>query len=458
MLKPHWPGALLMTQATQQATQPDFIVAPRWIIPVEPARTILTDHALLVANGRILGLEKSATARHDWPDATWIERPDHVLIPGFINAHTHAAMSLLRGFADDMALETWLSEHVWPAEKKWVSREFVRDGTDLAILEMIRGGTTCFQDMYFFPDEVAAVAAERGIRAVASMIVLNVPTIWAATTDEYLTRGLEVHDRYRDHPLVDTSFAPHAPYTVDDEAFKRIITLANQLDINIHMHVHETADEVKQAVETTGMRPLARLEKLGLLSPLLNAVHMTQLDAEEIELLAARGISVVHCPESNMKLASGICPLEPLLEAGINVALGTDGAASNNDLDMLGELRSAALLAKINSGNAATLPADAALEMATINGARALGIADETGSLVTGKSADMVCVDLSAPSCQPVHNPLSQLVYSAQRDQVSDVWVAGRQLYGEDGFTSMNATEILERANAWLDRMQQNPS
>ncbi|MCP4002304.1 MAG: TRZ/ATZ family hydrolase [Gammaproteobacteria bacterium] len=441
-----------------QASQPDLIIAPRWIIPVEPALTVLTEHALLVSNGRILGLEKCAAARHNYPDTTWIERPNHVLIPGLINAHTHAAMSLLRGYADDMSLESWLSEHIWPAEQQWVSREFVRDGTDLAILEMIRGGTTCFQDMYFFPDEVAAVAAERGIRALAGMIVLNAPTVWAADTDEYLARGLVVHDRYRDHPLVDTSFAPHAPYTVDDDAFKRIITLANQLDVNIHIHVHETANEIQNALDTTGMRPLARLEKLGLLSPQLNAVHMTQLDTEEIELLAARGISVVHCPESNMKLASGICSLEPLIAAGINVALGTDGAASNNDLDMLGELRSAALLAKVHSGNAATLPANVALEMATINGARALGIANETGSLVTGKSADMVCVDLSAPSCQPVHNPLSQLVYSAQRDQVSDVWVAGRQLYGENGFTTMNATEILERANAWLNRMQDNPS
>jgi 5-methylthioadenosine/S-adenosylhomocysteine deaminase len=307
--------------------------------------------------------------------------------------------------------------------------------------------------MYFFPDEVAAVAAERGIRVQASMIVLDVPTIWAATTDEYLTRGLEVHDRYRDHPLVQTVFAPHAPYTVGDPALEQIVTLANQLDVNIQMHIHETADEVQQALDSTGMRPLARLEKLGVLSPLLNAVHMTQLDAAEIELVAAKGVSIVHCPESNMKLASGICPIDKLLDRGINVALGTDGAASNNDLDMLGEMRTAALLAKMNSGNATTLPADAALAMATINGARALGIADETGSLVAGKSADMVCIDLSAPACQPVHNPLSQLVYSATRDQVSDVWVAGRQLYNEHSYTDMDETEIIERANVWQTRM-----
>ena len=435
-------------------TQPEFIIAPRWIIPVEPANQVLTDHALLVGDGRILSITPLAEALQSWPDATVIERPEHILLPGFINAHTHAAMSLLRGYADDLPLDIWLGEHIWPAESRWVSREFVRDGTDLAILEMIRGGTTCFQDMYFFPDEVAAVAADRGIRAVASMIMLDAPTAWAKDTDEYLSRGLEVHDRYRDHPLVDTAFAPHAPYTVSDAGLERIVTLANQLDINVHIHVHETAAEVSTA-ETEGMRPLARLERLGLVDTLLNAVHMTQLDDEEITLLAQRGVHVVHCPESNMKLASGSCRVKDLLQAGVNVALGTDGAASNNDLDMLSEMRSAALLAKLQSGDAAAVPAHEALAMATINGAKALGIADKTGSLEAGKSADMICVDLSAPSCQPVHHPLSQLVYSAQRDQVSDVWVAGRQLYGNNTFMTLDADEILERTKAWLHKMQQ---
>jgi 5-methylthioadenosine/S-adenosylhomocysteine deaminase len=435
-------------------SQPEIIIAPRWIIPVEPANTVLEQHALLVGNGRILALQPLSEARQNFPDINVIERPHHVLLPGFINTHTHAAMSLLRGYADDLPLEIWLGEHIWPAEQRWVSREFVRDGTELAVLEMIRGGTTCFQDMYFFPDEVAAVAADRGIRAVASMIMLDAPTAWAKDMDEYLNRGLEVHDRYRDHPLVQTAFAPHAPYTVGDEGLQRIVTLANQLDLNIHIHVHETAAEVSEA-EAKGLRPLARLDQLGLVNAQLNAVHMTQLNDEEIQLLAERGVHVVHCPESNMKLASGTCRVNDLLTAGVNVALGTDGAASNNDLDMLGELRTAALLAKLQSGNAAAVAAHEALAMATINGAKALGIADTTGSLEAGKSADMICVDLSAPSCQPVHNPLSQLVYSAQRDQVSDVWVAGKQLYGDNTFMTLDADEILERTQAWLQKMQQ---
>ncbi|MGI9291902.1 MAG: TRZ/ATZ family hydrolase [Gammaproteobacteria bacterium] len=434
--------------------QPEYIILPRWVIPVEPARQVLNDHAVLIGEGRVLAIQPREQALEDWPDTAVIERSDHVLLPGFINTHTHAAMTLLRGYADDLPLQTWLAEHIWPAEGQWVSREFVRDGTDLAILEMIRSGTTCFQDMYFFPDEVAAVAADRGIRAFASMIMLDAPTVWAQDRDEYLNKGLEVHDRYRDHPLVQTSFAPHAPYTVGDESLERIVTLANQLDVNIHMHVHETAAEVSDA-EKEGARPLARLDKLGLVNPMLNAVHMTQLEDEEIGLLADRGVHVLHCPESNMKLSSGTCRVADLLKAGVNVALGTDGTASNNDLDMLGELRTAALLAKSHSGDAAAVAAHEALAMATINGAKALGLGDVTGSLKAGKSADMICIDLSVPACQPVHNPLSQVVYSATRDQVSDVWVAGRHLYGENKFTTLDQHEILERTNAWLSKMQQ---
>lgn len=434
--------------------QADFIVAPSWLIPVEPAGTVLTGHAIAVSDGRIAGIAERGEARQRWPDAAWLERPDHVLIPGLINAHTHGPMSLLRGYADDLPLDTWLSQHIWPAEARWANREFVRDGADLAILEMIRGGTTCFHDMYLFPDEVAAVAAERGIRAIASMIVIEVPTAWATTVDEYLDRGLEVHDRYREHPLVGTSFGPHAPYTVSDATLERIVTLSNQLDLVVQMHLHETATEVEQAVAATGMRPLARLDRLGALGPLLTAVHMTALNESEIALIAERGVTVIHCPESNMKLASGVCPVPDLLAAGVNVALGTDGAASNNDLDMLGELRSAALLAKINARNAACLPAAEALELATLRGARALGLENEIGSLVPGKSADMVCIDLADPGCQPVHNPLSQLVYSATRNQVSDVWVAGRRLYGDNEFETADANDVLQRAAAWLKRMQ----
>ncbi len=435
-------------------SQADFIVAPRWLIPVEPAGSVLDHHALAVAQGRIIAIGPQEQLRAEHPEADWQERPHHALIPGLVNAHTHAAMNLLRGYADDLPLQQWLAEHIWPAEQRWVNREFVRDGADLAVLEMIRSGTTCFQDMYMFPDEVGAVAAERGLRAVVSMIVIEAPTAWASDADEYLNKGLEVHDRFKDHALVKTAFGPHATYTVSDDSIKRILTLADQTETCIQMHVHETAQEVADAEQASGQRPLARLHKLGTLTPQLNAVHMTQLDDMEIELLANTGVHVIHCPESNMKLASGTCPVARLLDAGVNVALGTDGAASNNDLDMFGEMRSAALLAKQYSADASAVPAATALEMATINGARALGMDREIGSLVNGKAADMVCVDLSGPACQPVHNPLSQLVYAVGRDQVSDVWVAGRQLYGDDTFRTADAAEVAARINDWLNRMQ----
>jgi 5-methylthioadenosine/S-adenosylhomocysteine deaminase len=312
--------------------------------------------------------------------------------------------------------------------------------------------------MYLFPDEICAVAAERGIRAVVSMIVIEAPTAWATEADEYINRGLEVHDRYRDHPLVKLSFGPHAPYTVSDEPLQRISTLANQLDVPIQIHLHETADEVQQSVKATGFRPLERLDKLGMLNPLLNAVHMTELNTDEIALLAERGVHVVHCPESNMKLASGFCPVAELMQAGVNVALGTDGTASNNDLDMLGEMRSAALLAKAQSGNAAALNAAEALTVATLNGARALGMENETGSLLPGKAADMICINLASLACQPVHNALSTVVYSATRDQVSDVWVAGRQLLSEGEFQTADEQEVLARTAGWLSKIHAEAS
>jgi 5-methylthioadenosine/S-adenosylhomocysteine deaminase len=427
----------------------DFIVAPRWLIPVIPSGEILEQHAVVVVDGRIEALLPVAVAKERYGTLECLERPTHVLTAGFVNTHTHAPMSLLRGCADDLPLDTWLSEHIWPLEGRWANREFARDGADLAILEMISSGTTCFQDMYMFPDEVAAVAAERGIRACVSMIVIEAPTAWAETADEYIDKGLAVHDRYRDHPLIQTSFGPHAPYTVSDASLTRILTLANQLDVQVHMHVHETAAEIAQAVTASGKRPLQRLQELGALTPQLNAVHMTQLEDAEIAQLAEAGVHVLHCPESNMKLASGSCRVNDLMSAGVNVALGTDGAASNNDLDMLGEMQSAALLAKHISGDARALGAAAALQMATLNGARAMGLHKETGSLEPGKAADMICVDLAAPSTQPVLNPLSALVYSASREQVRDVWVAGRTLYQDGNFALCDAAEILERAHDW---------
>jgi 5-methylthioadenosine/S-adenosylhomocysteine deaminase len=434
-------------------TAADSILHCRWIAPVEPAGTVHTDHSVVVHEGRILDILPIEQARNNYTADIEHELDGHLLIPGLVNAHTHAAMSLLRGLADDLPLHEWLNEHIWPAESRWVNEEFVHDGTQLAMAEMLRSGTTCFNDMYFFPDVTARAAAGCGIRACVGLIIIDFPTVWANDASEYISKGLNVQDRYRADPLIRTMFAPHAPYTVSDEPLQHIRVLADELDIGIHMHVHETAEEVDKALETTGSRPLSRLHALGLVGPDMLAVHMTQLSAQEVSDYAAAGGHVVHCPESNLKLASGFCPVEALSAAGINVALGTDGPASNNDLDMLGEMRTAALLGKAVSNDAGALPAHDVLQMATLNGARALGMADETGSLVKGKWADMTAVCIDTIETQPVYDPVSQLVYAGGREQVTDVWVAGQHLLKDRRLTTLDGNDILTRTRYWQENI-----
>ncbi len=436
--------------------QIDTLIHARWIIPVEPHAVVLENHALAIHEGRIGDILPSAEAQRKYQGHSELRLTRHALIPGLINAHTHAAMSLFRGLADDLPLMEWLNDHIWPAEATWINSEFVYDGTLLAITEMLRGGTTCFNDMYFFPEEAAQAATDSGIRAAIGLIMIDFPTAWAANAEEYLNKGLQLQDRYRNDAMISTVFAPHAPYTVSDEPLKKILTYAEEVDIPIHMHVHETADEIGGSMEQHAMRPLQRLQSLGLLSPRLLAVHMTQLTDEEVQQLALSGAHVVHCPESNLKLASGFCPVARLQAAGINVALGTDGAASNNDLDMLGEMRSAALLAKAVAADASALPAAAALRMATLNGARALGLEEVTGSLERGKAADVVAIDLGAIETQPVYHPLSQLVYSAGRHQVSDVWIAGRHLLKERRLTTIDEQEVLEKVRLWQSKIAES--
>jgi len=427
----------------------DLLVLPRWLVLVEPAGVVLEEHALAVNGGRIVDVLPAAFARQSFQAREVLELPDHAVLPGLVNIHTHAAMNLLRGLADDLPLMDWLQNHIWPAEGANVSYAFCADGVRLAAAEMIRGGTTCFNDMYFFPDATAAVAAETGLRANVGLVVFDFPTAWAQNWEDYIHRGLEVHDRLRGTPLVRAVFAPHAPYTVSDAPLKRVRELANELGIGIHMHVHETAAEIEGGLQSHGKRPWQRLRELDLLGQDFIAVHMTQLGDAEIAEAARLGVSVAHCPESNLKLASGFCPVAKLLAAGVNVALGTDGAASNNDLDMLGELRTAALLAKGVSGDASALPAHAALHMATLAGARALGLEDQIGSLEKGKAADFIAVDLNRPATQPVYHVLSQLVYAAGRDQVTDVYVAGRALLREGKLLTLNEGETLARAAEW---------
>ncbi len=437
----------------------DTLINARWIIPVDTTNNnkgnnVLEHHSLAISNGEIIVILPTEKAQNKYSARETHDLDSHALMPGLINCHTHAAMSLFRGLADDLPLMKWLKEYIWPDEQKWVSSEFVNDGTRHAVAEMIRSGTTCFNDMYFFPDQAAKVAVETGIRAMIGLILIDFPTAWAKDADEYLVKGEQIHDKYNHNSHIHTAFAPHAPYTVSDEPLRRINTLAEELDIPIHMHIHETADEVKQSEEQHGQRSIQRLHKLGLLSPRLLAVHMTQLTKDEITLLSTQGVHIAHCPESNLKLASGFCPVSELLRQDINVALGTDGAASNNDLDMLGEMRTAALLAKGISANSSSLPAHQALEMATINGAKALGIAHITGSLAKGKAADVIAIDLDTIETRPLYDPVSQIVYASGRNQVTDVWVAGKQLMKNRTLTTINEDIVLRKTQDWQEKIQ----
>jgi len=433
----------------------DTLIHAGWVIPVEPENTIYQHHAIAIHDGKIVGILPSNEAVSRFSARITHRLSTHLVIPGLINTHTHAAMTLFRGFADDLPLAEWLNKRIWPAEKACVDQNFVADGTRLAIAEMLRGGVTCFNDMYFFPDVAAEVAESAGIRAMIGLIALDFPTQWAEGIDEYLQKAADVHAQCQDYPLVKTALAPHAPYTLSDLSLEKVQAMAEKMDLPIHMHIHETWGEIEQSVEQYGERPLARLNRLGLLNSHLIAVHMTQVENDEITKLAVNDVHIAHCPESNLKLASGFCPTSKLLRLGVNVALGTDGTASNDDLDMLGEMRTAALLAKGVSKDASSLPAMEALKMATLNGAKALNIDDVTGSLMIGKSADLVALDMMSIETLPTYDPLTQLVYSVGRDKVTDVWVAGKHLLKSRSLTSLDIHDIMAKAHSWREKVLQ---
>lgn len=430
----------------------DTLLHPGWILPVVPAGAVLTGYSLAVSDGRIAAVLPRSDTDHMVAGEVF-ELPGHALLPGLVNAHGHAAMCLLRGYADDLALLPWLEQHIWPAEGRHVSDAFVADGVELAIAEMLRAGTTTFSDMYFYPGDCARVAEARGMRCQIAFPILDFPTPWARDADEYISKGLALRDTLKHSNLVSLGFGPHAPYTVSQQTLARVATLAAELDVPVQIHLHETRGEVLQAVEANGERPLDTLQRLGLLGPRTQCVHMTDLGDQDIALLAETGAHVVHCPQSNMKLASGSCPVSKLLAAGVNVALGTDSAASNNDLNLFGEMQSAALLAKLTTGDAAALPAAQALTMATLGGARALGLEEQIGSLEPGKLADMIAVDLSGPETQPLYNPLSQIVYACNGSQVSHSWIGGELRLRDRQLTGFDLDALRQRSEHWQQRI-----
>lgn len=431
----------------------DLLIEARHVVPIAPRGAVLEHHAVAVRDGIILAVLPIAEARARFEAKETVSRQEGALIPGLVNAHVHNPMTLMRGVADDLPLKQWLQGHIWPIEGAIMGPDYVADGIALAIAEMLRGGTTCCNENYFFPDVQAATYKRHGFRARVGLPVIDFPTAWAKSDDEYFDRAGEVHDQWRHDALIATAFAPHAPYTVSDDNFERIRMLADQLDVPVHLHTHETAQEVQQSQEKHGQRPIARLDRLGLINDRLIAVHMTQLTDAEIALCAARGVSVVHCPESNLKLASGFCPVAKLLKAGVNVAIGTDGCASNNDLDMFGETRTAALLAKAVADDAAAFDAASALHAATLGSAKAMGFDHLIGSIEPGKQADLACVDLSELETQPLHHVLSQLVYATGRHQVSDVWIAGRAKLRDRILVDMDIEALVANARQWQTRI-----
>lgn len=441
-----------MNEATAPQTI-DLLIEAGHIVPVAPHGVVLEDHAIAIDKGVILALLPREEARARFAPKEIVSKPDSVLIPGLVNAHTHNPMTLMRGVADDLPLKVWLQQHIWPIEGAVIGPDFVADGCTLAIAEMLRGGTTCANENYFFPDVQAATYKKFGFRARIGLPVIDFPTAWAKSDDEYFDRAGEVHDQWREDALIKTAFAPHAPYTVDDDNFSRVRVLSDQLDIPVHLHLHETAQEVQQSIDQYGLRPIARLDRLGLFNDRLIAVHMTQLTEAEIHLCAERGVSVVHCPESNLKLASGFCPACALMKAGVTLAIGTDGAASNNDLDMVGETRTAAILAKAVAEDASALSAAEALRAATLGGAKAMGLDDLIGSLEPGKQADIACMDLGQIETQPLHQVISQVVYASGRHQVSDVWIAGKPKLRDRQLVDMDEAGILANARQWRARI-----
>ncbi len=432
----------------------DQIIQTKWLVPCEGKDLVLTDHALVIAQGKIKAILPNQLAKERYTAPLIEHYSSHAIIPGLVNAHTHLAMNLFRGLADDLTLMNWLNHHIWPAEKKWVSHEFVLDASLFAMAEMIRSGTTCFNDMYFFLQATAQAADIAGIRGSIGITVIDFPTAWAANTEEYFAKGLAFYEAYKNHDRIKATVAPHAIYTVSDTNLLKVKAFAEKYDLKINMHIHETADEVNQSIAQTKQRPLYRLQQLGLISPRLIAIHMTQINEEDLAILQAGKPNIVHCPQSNMKLASGACSVETLEAKGLNVALGTDGAASNNDLNMLEEMRSAAFLAKHLALNPECLSAPDILTKATLHGAKALGIDSITGSLSIGKSADFVAINLDAIETLPVYHPISQIVYSASRHQVTDVWVCGKQLLKNRELTTLDEKELIKKAKYWGEKIK----
>lgn len=437
----------------------DALIEPKWIIPVEPHNVVLEDHIVAIKDGKIFSImTKTQMAQHAFTSDKHYIMPEHVLMPGLVNAHAHSAMTLLRGFADDIQLMDWLNDHIWPAERTWLSERFVRDGTMLACAEMLMGGTTCFNDHYPFAQVTAETAKKLKMRCRVGMFMIDHPTAYAHDFNGYVNKELAWYENYVDEPLINVSLAPHSPYALGETSMKRLATLRHETQCPIHMHVHESKLEVTSSLENYHQRPIRRLADHGLLESNFQAVHCAQINDEDLRVLKDHPVNIIHCPQSNAKMASGICPVSAMQDMGLNVALGTDGAASNNDLDMLDEMQSAAFLAKQQSGNPARMKAADVIRMATLNGAKAMGLDQTIGSIEEGKAADLIAINMYHPSTQPVFNPIHQVVYACGRDQVSHAWIDGKILLRDGNFTKWPIQRIMEDAQDWGKKIKREKS
>ena len=431
----------------------DLLLHARYVLPIAPQNGVLEDHTVVIDQGRIKALRPRKVAELQFEGAQARDFNHHVIMPGLVNAHGHLAMTLLRGLGEGEPLQTWLQDTIWPLEGKWVDADFVADGTRLAIAEMLATGTTLASDMYYFPEVAAATTQEIGFRLQVAFPVIDVANAWSQNVDECIHKGLALHDRFRDDELVHVAFGPHAAYSVDEPTLRRVLMLAEEVDAGIQIHLHETAAEVRDAHRSVGKSWIHYLNELGLVTPRLQAVHVTQADSQEVEVLANGGAHVIHCPHSNLKLASGTCPTMELLAAGVNVALGTDGAASNNSLDLFLEMRTAALIAKASTQDPTAAAAPEMLHAATLGGAKALGLDRLAGSIETGKAADLIAIDLDHIALQPLYDLQAQLVHSQIGACVSHTFVDGRCLYDEGTYTTIDVKQLAAGTAAWRTRI-----
>ncbi len=434
-------------------SQADFILHAGWLFSAEPDAEVIEDAALAVKDQRIAAVGPRSDLEANWRSDTVISLPEHLLLPGLVNAHTHGAMVLMRGIGSDLPLRQWLEELIFPLEAKWVTSEYVADGTRLAVAEMIRSGITCFADQYYFPETVAETARSMGIRAQVAVPIIEQPNNWSKSSEEGLRRTTELHDQWRGDDFITIAHGPHAPYTVGIPTFEKIAAISEEIQSQVHIHLHETEQEVTEFRLRHGASPIRRLLDIGLLSPRLQAVHMTALDELDLEIIARNNVGVVHCPQSNALIASGPSPLARLNEAGVRVALGTDGAVTNNSLDLLQEMRAANLLSNAATGNIGRLGAADFVRLGTLQAASVLGRDQEIGSLTVGKWADMIAMDTLRPGAQPVYDVLANALLTNSASSVTHVWVAGRSLLHEGDFTSCDEREVIRHAKHWRDKI-----